>query len=152
MGKLRNFERINWKPFKKRIGNIEVSNFYINDEGIPKPNQGHLTDSFNYFSVDKYYPNEYYGNEDKYEFDETTNSYKNGTFSSIHASCFKYPESKFMVAMWVDINHDEKVPDLKFVGNRPMDLNEQEFKDFWECVKIGQKHIESVLEDFDEYE
>lgn len=151
MGRLRNFDRIKWMPFKKRIGNIEISNFYIDENGIPKPNQSHITKSFNYFSIDKVYSNEYYGKESEYIFNG--DSYRSSDHSCrIDPSCFKHPETKFMLARWEDMDNDEKSPDLRFIGKRPIELTEEELKDFWSCVKIGQEHIESVLNDFDEDE
>lgn len=151
MGRLKNFDQIKWMPFKKRIGNIEVSNFYIDENGIPKPNQSHITKNFNYFSIDKIYPNEYYGKESEYTFDGNFYISSKSSFK-ISPSCFKNPESKFMLARWVDMDHDEKSPDLRFVGRRPIELTDEESKDFWNCVKIGQEHIESVLNGFDENE
>ena len=153
MGKLRNFDKINWKPFKKRVNNVGVRNFWIDDEGIPQPLQSHLTDTFNYFEIVKYYPNSYYGKESEYEFDEDRNLYKGKYFNTfINKSCFKNPESCFTLASWVDIDHDEKTPDLKFVGKRPLELDEDELKDFLICAKEGQDFIEKILEDFEEDE
>lgn len=153
MGKIKDFDKINWKPFKKRFGNIEVKNFWMDNDGVPQPLQSHLTDTFNFFEVVRVYPNSYYGTESEYEFDETKNMYK-GKYPNtyISPSCFKNPESNMMLASWVNINHDECTPDLQFVGKRPLELNNDELQAFWSCVKVGQEHIEEVLNNFDEDE
>ena len=149
MGRTINIDKIIWNPFKKRIGDIGIRNFYM-DEDIPKPVG--LRKTFNHFEVVKYSPNPYYGREGEYEWDEHSQVYRVNNSHSINPSCFKNPETCYVLAYWVDIDHDERTPDLKFVGSRPMELNESELKAFWDCVKIGQKHIEDVLDKFDEDE
>jgi hypothetical protein len=151
MGKLRNFDKINWKPFKKRINNIEVTNFYLNNEGVPKPLQNHLNDTFWFFEIILKQPNPYYGKESEYELVALGDYYKaKNSNVKIHKNCFKRPEGSLMIAYWTNINHDEKVPDLIFVGDRPFELDLEDAEDFFQCARIGQKHIKQVLEDFDE--
>ena len=62
----------------------------------------------------------------------------------------KNSESSYVLAYWVNINHDEKRPDLKFVGGRPFDLTKEEMVDFMDLAKCGQQEIEKILNDFDE--
>jgi hypothetical protein len=149
MGKIHNFDKIPWKPFKKRLGNMEVRNFYINDEGIPVPAQSHLTDNFNFFEVIKFQKNPYYGKESEYEWKDENLAYGKYPNTFINKSCFKNPETNFMIAKWTNLNNDECVPDLQFVGNRPFELYDSEFDEFWNCVKIGQEHIQEVLHSFE---
>jgi predicted nucleotidyltransferase component of viral defense system len=40
--------------------------------------------------------------------------------------------------------------DIDLFGD--VELNNDELQDFWRCVKIGQEHIEEVLNNFDEDE
>jgi hypothetical protein len=50
------------------------------------------------------------------------------------------------------MDHDEKSPDLKFVGSRPMDLSTEEHLVFMKLAKEGQTHIQNVLNKFNEDE
>jgi hypothetical protein len=150
MGKNRHFSKIQFLPYKERIGNISVSNFWMDENGVPKPYQSHSDKTpFSYFSIDKQYPNSYYGTESEYEWDEVKQMYKvKGGYSAwISPSCFVNPESRFTLAAWMNVDHDELTPDLKFVGNRPFELDEEETKAFMELAKRGQAHIQKVLEE-----
>jgi hypothetical protein len=150
MGKNRNFELIKWIPFKKRLGNIMLTNFFLDKDGIPKSAQMHLKiPPFSFFEIVKCQPNQYYGKLDEY--------LKNGWAEDLNGNlirkdnigiqkdCFLNEETNFMLARWNGIDHDELTPDLEFVGNRPFELTDEEQKHFWELAKIGQKHIEYVL-------
>jgi hypothetical protein len=55
-----------------------------------------------------------------------------------------------MLASWENMDHDEKSPDLKFVGCRPMNLTEDEQMIFMKLAKAGQEHIEEILNTFNE--
>lgn len=136
-------------PFKKRIGNIGVINFYVDEFDVPKPVQEHTgCVPFSFFEIVKYQLNPYFQQESAYVFDEKNNMYKSGGNISINPKCFEREESFFMLAMWENIDHDELTPDLKFVNARPINLNKQEQKIFFELAKIGQEHIEKILNEF----
>jgi len=156
MGKIRNFEKIKWKPFQVREGNISVTNYWTDKDGKKCPVQSHLDiPRFSFFEILKWEPNHYYGKLQEYldkgwvisfggEFLQKSNT-------SIALSFFiGNPESCFMLASWENMNHDEKSPDLKFVGCRPMDLTEEEQMIFMKLAKSGQEHIEEVLNNFNE--
>lgn len=150
MGKNKNYELIKWMPFKKRIGNISVTNFYLDEDGVPKPIQGHLKiPPFSFFEIVKHQPNQYYDKLEEYLQDDwyetADGQYIKKDNIGIHKNCFKNPENGFMLAKWNDIDHDELIPDLEFFCNRPFDLTEEERNNFWELAKIGQEHIERVL-------
>jgi hypothetical protein len=150
MGKIRNFEKMQFMPFKKRIGNLSVTNFYLDEDGVPKSVQSHLANPpFSYFEILKHEPNPYYGREEDYILEGDYYLPKTGHSYKIHKSCFVHPESAFMVAHWEDINHDECTPDLKFVGRRPFDLSPEEREAFWELTKLGQEHLENILAEFE---
>ena len=57
-----------------------------------------------------------------------------------------------MLACWTNMDHDEKSPDLKFVGSRPTDLSTEEQVVFMKLAKEGQEHIQEVLLKFNEDE
>jgi hypothetical protein len=151
MGKIYNFNKIQILPFKKRIGDIGITNFYM-DGDVPRPVQSHLDiPPFSYFEIVKYKSNPYYGKENEYEWEGDSALLflgEPGGYARVHKSCFVRPETMYMLASWKNINDDECSPDLKFVGSRPFELNEEEQKVFWELAKIGQEHITKILEEF----
>ena len=157
MGKLRNFNKIKFLPFKERVGDIAVTNFYINDKGIPKPLQDHLKyNPFSFFEILKYEKNSYYGREQEYLDNGYEESFS-GDFlqkdgSSIERIFFKKEESAYMLAHWDRMDHDEKIPDLLFCGQRPFDLTPEEQIIFMQLAKLGQEHIQQILNDFNEDE
>ncbi len=157
MGKIRNFEKIKWEPFQIREGNICVSNHYINRDGEKIPMQSHLDiPRFSFFEIAKYQPNHYFGKLQEY-LDDVWSISDGGTFLkkeqiNIQLSFFtSIPETCYMLASWKNIDHDERVPDLQFVGSRPLELDAEEQILFMKLAKEGQKHIESVLDNFDEH-
>ena len=156
MGKLRNFKKIKFLPFKERVGDLAVTNFYINDKGVPKPLQDHLKyNPFSFFEILKYEKNDYYGREQEYLDNGYIESFGGDylvslTGSSIQRTFFKKEESAFMIAHWDKMDHDEKIPDLVFCGRRPLDLTPEEQITFMELVKYGQDYIQSILNDFNE--
>jgi hypothetical protein len=158
MGKLRNFEKLKWKPFQIREGSISVTNYWTDKEGKKKPVQSHLNiPRYSFFEILKWEPNEYYGKLQEYLNDGWEISF-GGEFlqkshRSIQLSFFtRSSESCYMLASWTNIDHDEKSPDLKFVGSRPMDLTEEEQIIFMKLAKAGQDHIEKCLIEFNEEE
>ena len=157
MGRLRNFEKLKWKPFQLREGSISITNYWTDKEGKKCPVQSHLDiPRYSFFEILKWEPNEYHGKLQEYLNDGWVISFgeqvkKNNT--SIDLSVFtRRPESCYMLASWTNIDHDEKSPDLKFVGSRPMDLTEEEQMIFMKLAKAGQEHIEKCLNKFNEEE
>jgi hypothetical protein len=158
MGKLRNFNKIKWKPFQVREGNISVTNYWTNKEGKKCPVQSHLDiPRYSFFEILKWEPSPYYGKLQEYLNDGWEISF-GGDFlqrnhTSIQLSFFTHgPESCYMLAMWNNMDHDEKSPDLEFVGSRPFDLTPEEQLVFMKLAKEGQAHIENVLRKFNEDE
>lgn len=149
MGKNRHFSKIHFLPYKERIGNISVSNFWMDENVVPRSYQTHSDkEPFSYFSIDKHYPNSYYGKESEYQWDEVKQTYKSKEYNGwISPSCFVSPESRFTLAAWTNMDHDELTPDLKYIGNRPFELNEEELKAFMELARRGQEHIQKILEE-----
>lgn len=154
MGKLYNFDKIQILPFKKRIGDLEVSNFWMNSDGVPQSNQSHLAiPPFSHFEISEYQPNPYYGKLDEYLSDGWELSF-GGDFirkgpTSIHIHFFNsLPETSYMLASWENIDHDECTPDLKLIGNRVFKLTLAKQLTFLKLACTGQKHLESILTKF----
>lgn len=89
------------------------------------------------YHIDRWYPNCYYGRESEF-IKDTDGFYRDPVHSwhRIHKSCFKHPESCYTIATF---EYDEYEGEYEFmwVGERPLDLNEQEEKDFKELIKYG---------------
>lgn len=158
MGRLRNFNKLKWKPFQIREGSISVTNYWTNKDGDKCPYQSHLDiPRYSFFEILKWEPNPYYGKLQEY-LDNGWEISFGGDFlqkdrSSISISFFtSRPESSYMLASWTNMDHDEKTPDLVFVGSRPMDLSPEEHIVFMKLAKEGQAHIENVLHKFNEDE
>lgn len=105
------------------------------------------TESKAYFDIVKWYPNEYYGKKDKFEYDEKRKMYYKKTNEKpwwyVSPSCFDHPESCFSLA---NIDWDKEYPDVRTVGPRPFKLNDEEYKNFTDIVKyfynLYDKHYE----------
>lgn len=156
MGRLRNFDKLKWKPFQLREENISVTNYWTDENGKKCPMQSHLDiPRFSFFEIVKWEPNQYYGKLQEYLDNGWAISF-GGEFlqkdhTSISLSFFtKSPEHCFMLASWENMDHDEKTPDLKFVGSRPMDLTEYEWIIFMRLANAGQTEIQRQLNKFNE--
>lgn len=160
MGTIYNFNKFKFQPFQKRIGDIQVRNFWM-DNGTPKSLQSHLNlPKFSFFEIVKFEKNPYFGKYQEY----IDNGYEEsfgGDFlqkdgHSIQKTFFDREESCYTLASWDNINHDELTPDLRFCGSRPFDLNATDLDVFVLMASIGQREIEKQLreltnENEDEY-
>lgn len=157
MGKLRNFDKIKFTPFMIRKGNIMVANYYIDDKGHKKSLQSHLgAPKYSFWEIIGIEQNPYYGREEEYRQKGYEDSF-GGDFlqcngHSIQKTFFDKPESHYMLACWRDIDHDEKSPDLEFVGRRPFDLSFEDQQTFMILAKVGQDELERQLQQFNEDE
>ena len=149
MGTIRNFNKIKFRPFSLRIGNLKVTNFYTED-GLIKPFSNNNGNEFGHYSISKIELNPHFGKESEYILNGEFYQKDVNSFSKIHKSCFKNSESSYVLAYWIDINHDERTPDLKFVGGRPFDLTKEEMVDFMDLAKCGQQEIENLLKNSDD--
>jgi hypothetical protein len=148
MGQLQNFKKYKFTPFKLRIGDLEVTNYFLGENNKKISAQNHLDiPKYSFFEIIKYHPNLYYGKEENYELNNWGDAYKSKeSFSfNISKSCFKKSETPYMIASWNNINHDELSPDLEFVGSRVFDLSEEEMLIFMRIAKQGQLEIERQL-------
>ena len=152
MGKNSNFKKIEFTPFSYRIGNLEVRNCYTDRKSGKKVSLG---TNFNHYEIVKWEKNQYHGNEADYillgEYYQKRDSVE---FSAkVHKSLFELSEICYVIASWINIDHDERMPDLKFTGIRPFELETQtETLVFMELAKAGQYRIQSELQNYKEDE
>jgi hypothetical protein len=155
MGRLRNFNKIKFKPFMIRKGNIMVTNYYLNEKGQKQSLQSHLGGpKYGFWEIVRIEQNPYYGKEEEYRQKGYEDSF-GGDFLrkdgySIQKTFFNKPESHYMIACWENIDHDEKTPDLRFVGNRPFDLDVEDQRTFMILAKVGQEELMNQLREFNE--
>jgi hypothetical protein len=106
----------------------------------------------------KYYPNAYYGTEEKMIME----GYVKTTFGdglidfalsrtghTVHGSCFVDKESCMVIAV-LDYDEDEGCCDLTTIGLRLLKLNEEERKDFFDVYAFAEKLICKINENKDE--
>lgn len=150
MGKNTNFNKIEFTPFSYRIGNLEVRNCYTDHKSGVKASL-RQDNHFNHYVIVKWEKNPYYGNEAEYvlhgEYYQKKDSHE--WSAKIHKSCFESSETCYVIAYWVNMDHEELTPDLQFVGMRPFELKTQtETLVFMELAKAGQYRIQGELATF----
>lgn len=136
---------LKFKPFSYRLGDIKATNYWVNDKGRKEPAQSHLTKKYSFFEILKCEKNPYYDKENEYIFDEWNDFYyKEGNLHSrIDKSCFKNPETCYMLAHFVDLDNDEILPNLEFTFNRPFELTEEEQIQF---LKVGNECYKNIVD------
>lgn len=82
----------------------------------------------NHFEFVKYFKNEFYGNEDKYERDQSGNYRDRDTNCIIGASMFINPEHCYTIAGFYLDDYSE--PSIVSVGERIFDLEDKDCLDF----------------------
>jgi hypothetical protein len=138
-----------------RKGNVMVTNYYLDEKGNKKTLQSHLGGpKYGFWEIVGIEQNPYYGREEEYRQKGYVDSF-GGDFlqhngHSIQKTFFDKPETHYMLARWENIDHDEKTPDLRFVGSRPFDLLVEDQQTFMILAKIGQEEIENQLRSFNE--
>lgn len=156
MGQLHNFKEYKFTPFKLRIGDLEVTNYFLDEKNRKKSAQSHLDiPKYSYFEVVKWQSNSYFERESEYELGAEGEFYSspNSFGHKIHKSCFLGPETNFMIARWNNINHDELVPDLEFIGRRVFELSGEELTIFMNITRLGQIEIErQLLKNYEEHD
>lgn len=116
---------------EKRIGNLMFRKaIYLgNEPDIPD------------WDIDYYYPNIYYGKEKDFIKDDRSPDfylYPNSHNARIHKDCFKHKEACFTIACFVYDKH-EGFYNVKFIGDRPMNLTEEEWMTFRKLLKYGNE-------------
>ena len=150
MGKIKDFNKIEFTPFSYRIGDLEARNFYTNrTTGDQWGFDG--KQKLSTYQIVKWRKNEYFGNEKDYILrgDYYQKKSDSNWSHKLHKSCFESPETCLVIAQWVDMDNDERKPNLEFVGSRPFDLESQtEMLVFMELAKATQYRIQSELRSF----
>jgi hypothetical protein len=108
------------------------------------------------YHIIKWYPNEYYGAEDrmikdgweKVEYSNNEWAMKKD-WSSIHASCFKNPESCYTIAR-LEYFSGEGCCELTTVGTRVLDLKKKDRKTFFKVYKLAERAIRELNRDIDD--
>ena len=120
----------------KRIGNLMLRKAtYLGEEP-----------EFPSWHIDCFYPNPYYGKESEYtkKGDYYIKDINSPYHVRIHKSCFKHEESCYSIASF--IRDKEGYYELSFIGDRPLSLNEEEIKIFWELIKYGYQELNKLNE------
>ena len=89
------------------------------------------------YHINRYMPNCYYGHES--DFIKIDNDwYRDPSFSwhRVHKSCFKNTETCYAIASF-EYNKHEGIYEFMWVGERPLELTEQEEKDFKKLIIYG---------------
>lgn len=107
-----------------------------------------------YFEIVKWENNPLYQKEntDRYKYDEDRKMYRDLNFENtwIDPGCFKHPESCFTVATFEDDTHNE-MSELKFCCDRPLELDETEFARFMKVVRLADKELKEMWQQYDPY-
>lgn len=116
---------------EKRIGNLmfRKATYLGNEPDIPD------------WDIDYYYPNIYYGKEKDFIKDDRSPDfylYPNSHNARIHKDCFKHKEACFTIACFVYDKH-EGFYNIRFIGDRPMNLTEEEWMIFRKLLKYGNE-------------
>lgn len=100
---------------------------------------------FPFWNIDVFYPNAYYGKEGNYDKDGDFYVKPNAEIPvRIHKDCFKHKESCYVVASFE--RDSEGYYELKFIGDRPLNLKKKDFEDFMKLVKFGYKELNKQCE------
>ena len=97
--------------------------------------------------IDCFYPNSYYGKESEYtkKGDYYVKDINNPYSIEIHKNCFKHKESCYSIASF--IRNKNGCYKFQFIRDRPLNINEEDLKDFWELVKYGYQELNKLNED-----
>jgi hypothetical protein len=93
-------------------------------------------------SIIRYYPNEYYGKLEEFLADgwEDKGSCISSNSASIDKKCFEGKETHYVIAF---LRHDKNTHTavLKTVGDRLLDLNDKEEKDFFKVYRLATQNL-----------
>lgn len=108
---------------QKRIGNIEY-------RAVVSP-----WNERKFIEIIRWVPNSLYGKEDEFEKSPFDSKTKNGVVYD--DSCFKNPEVCYTIAT---IDYADE-PDIKSLGLRTFDLDEQDEKDFKKLIRYAYQYV-----------
>ena len=108
------------------------------------------------YEIVKWYPNEYYGAEEKMIEEGWERAEVNGSYygmrkdnCTVTASCFVNPESCYTIAT-LHYDADERCCDMTTVGTRLLQLKKKDRKAFFKVYKLAEKAICYVSRDSDD--
>lgn len=105
---------------------FQQASYFLPRENWPKKPAWHI----NYW-----YPNEYYGKESEFvKENDDWYHYPDYPYCRIHKDCFKHKESCMAIASF---EYDDGFYELRFVGDRPINLTKEERKIFWKLIRYG---------------
>jgi hypothetical protein len=149
MGRISGFDKIVFKPFSMRIENIEATN-YTKSGGSIVPMQSHINKNFSFFEIVKWFPNPYFGKSSDYNLVDAENRIwenKDGSsYRLVGDSHFTREESRYMLAHFTNLDHDDFIPELLFCGGRPFELDSVEQNIFFMVTRYCHENIISQLE------
>ena len=59
-----------------------------------------------------------------------------------HKDCFKHKESCYSIASF--IRDEDGCYEFSFLGDRPLNLNKDELKDFWKLIEYGYDELNKL--------
>lgn len=108
------------------------------------------------YEIVKWYPNTYYGAEEKMIEEGWERAEVNGSYygmrkgnCTVSASCFVNPESCYTIAT-LHYDADERCCDMTTVGTRLLRLKKKDRKSFFKVYKLAEKAICYVNRDSDD--
>ena len=118
---------------KKRIKDLEFApvSYLFPKEKWPENPSWHI----NYW-----YPNGYYKRESEFIKEGDWYLYPDNYHCRVHKDCFKNPQSCMAIASF-NYNDHEGCYELKFVGDRPIQLTKEERDIFWKLLEYGFKQL-----------
>ena len=139
------------KNIRLRVGNVELRTslpLFVRDKDrkLKEP-----TEENRYLEIVHWWPNTKYNKQGEYVRHERENGKgyyytdPNEEFPIRYdESCFMNPETCCSIARY---NYDEKedLYELRFVGNRPLDLEDDDFNDFVEVIRKAKDIIETQV-------
>ena len=129
--------------FSKRIGNIEIRNFYKTDK--INQLQSHLgKKNYETFEVIKWSENPYFGKESEYIKDGDNYRLPESECCHIDKSCFEYSESALVLAFFDNVYNDDSICVMS-CGDRLFTLDKHEKLAADECIRDGFLFINNEI-------
>ncbi len=117
----------------KRIGNLEIREAVYICRNLPE----HISYYIDYWELNPYYGKESDFIKDGEWYRPNSEHY---SYHRIHRNCFKNPESCYAIGSF-DWDYHESCYEFRFIGDRPMNITEEERKIFWELIDYGFKQL-----------
>lgn len=121
-----------------RIGNImfKKASYLCKEPPIPS------------YHINRCLPNDYYGRESEYTKEGDYYVHPELPYLKVHKSCFKNPESCYAIASF-DYNERREEWKFSYIGDRPLELSEEETKDFLKIIKYGFEQLKNYFKEYE---